>query len=59
MLTEAGLEVSAISSSITVCKPDKLEANLEKPPNDRVAHALGATNVRIFGGEIRTHSVWI
>jgi sugar phosphate isomerase/epimerase len=51
MLAEAGLEVSAISSSITVCVPDKLEANLEEARRTiGVAHALGALNIRIFGG---------
>jgi len=51
MLTDAGLEVSAISSSITVCMPDKLEANLEEARRTiGVAHSLGASNVRIFGG---------
>jgi sugar phosphate isomerase/epimerase len=51
MLAEAGLEVSAISSSITVCMADKLEANLEEARRTiGVAHALGASNIRIFGG---------
>jgi sugar phosphate isomerase/epimerase len=51
MLTDAGLDVSAISSSITVCMPDKLEANLEEARRTiGVALALGASNVRIFGG---------
>jgi sugar phosphate isomerase/epimerase len=56
MLSEAGLEVSAISSSIKVCLPEKLEANLEEARRTiGVAHALGASNVRIFGdGDVDT-----
>jgi sugar phosphate isomerase/epimerase len=43
--------VSAISSSITVCVPEKSEANLEEAKRTiGVALALGAENVRIFGG---------
>jgi len=47
----AGLEVSGISSSLTVCDPAKREANLEEAKRTiPVALALGAKNVRIFGG---------
>jgi len=50
MLSDAGLEISAISSSIKVCLPDKLETNLEEARRTiGVAHGLGAFNVRIFG----------
>lgn len=50
-LADAGLETSAISSSITVCVPDKKTANLDEARRTiEVAHALGALNVRIFGG---------
>jgi len=50
-LADAGLEVSAISSSIQVCAPEKLEANLEEARRTiTVAKSLGASNVRIFGG---------
>ena len=50
-LAAAGLEVSAISSSITVCVPEKRGANLEEARRTiAVARDLGATNVRIFGG---------
>jgi sugar phosphate isomerase/epimerase len=51
MLNDAGLQVSAISSSITVCVPEKMEANLEEARRTiAVAVGLGAANVRIFGG---------
>ena len=51
MLADAGLEVSAISSSITVCNAEKMAANLEEARRTiEVAQALGAANVRIFGG---------
>jgi sugar phosphate isomerase/epimerase len=50
-LADAGLEVNAISSSITVCVPEKLETNLEEARRTiGTAQALGAANVRIFGG---------
>jgi sugar phosphate isomerase/epimerase len=50
-LDEAGLAVSAVSSSITVCVAEKRAANLEEARRTiPVARALGAQNVRIFGG---------
>lgn len=50
-LADAGLEVSAISSSISVCEAEKVEANLEEARRTiTAAQALGAANVRIFGG---------
>jgi len=50
-LNDAGLEVSAISSSITVCVPEKHKGNLEEARRTIVAaHALHSSNVRIFGG---------
>lgn len=50
-LDEAGLAVSAVSSSITVCAAERREANLEEARRTiPVARALGAQNVRIFGG---------
>jgi len=57
-LEEAGLEVSAISSSIQACVVEKQEANLEEALRTiTVAHALGAENVRIFGGgDLAQHS---
>jgi sugar phosphate isomerase/epimerase len=57
-LTDAGLEVSAISSSIQVCVPEKLDANLDEARRTiEVANALGAPNVRIFGGgDLSAHS---
>jgi sugar phosphate isomerase/epimerase len=51
LLKDAGLEVSGVSSSITVCAPEKWEANLEEARRTiEVANALGAPNVRIYGG---------
>ncbi len=56
-LDEAGLEVSAISSSIQACLAEKLETNLEEARRTiAVAHALGAKNVRIFGGGDLAHN---
>jgi sugar phosphate isomerase/epimerase len=50
-LNDAGLAVSAISSSIQVCVPEKLQANLDEARRTiAVATALGAPHVRIFGG---------
>ena len=50
-LNEAGLEVSAISSSITVCVPEKHAENLEEARRTiAVANDLRCSNVRIFGG---------
>jgi sugar phosphate isomerase/epimerase len=50
-LDEAGLAVSCVSSSITVCNADLRERNLEEARRTiPVAKALGAGRVRIFGG---------
>lgn len=50
-LDDAGLAVSGISSSITVCDTAKRTTNLEEARRTiGVAHALGAPNVRIYGG---------
>ncbi len=50
-LEAAGLAVSAISSSITVCDPEKRSANLEEARRTiAAAHELGCANVRLFGG---------
>ncbi len=50
-LGEAGLAVSAISSSIQVCVSAKQEMNLDEARRTiAVAHELGCSNVRIFGG---------
>jgi sugar phosphate isomerase/epimerase len=50
-LDGAGLAVSAVSSSITVCVAERREANIEEARRTiPVAKALGARNVRIFGG---------
>ena len=58
MLAEAGLEVSAISSSINVCVPANLDASLDEARRTiAVAHDLGAAIVRIFGGgDLNTYS---
>jgi sugar phosphate isomerase/epimerase len=50
-LNEAGLEVSAISSSIQVCVPENLANGLEEARRTiAVAHDLHCSNVRIYGG---------
>ncbi len=50
-LNSAGLEVSGISSSITICQPEKRAANLEEARRTiDLACGLGTVNVRIFGG---------
>lgn len=57
-LTDAGLETSAISSSIRVCEETQLGANLEEAKRTiRLARALGTRNVRVFGGgDLKTRS---
>ena len=51
LIEDAGLVVSGISSSITVCVPEKLEQNLEEARRTiAVCQAMGAKYVRIFGG---------
>jgi len=57
-LDEAGLAISAISSSITVCVQEKMADNLDEARRTiGVARDLGAVNVRIFGGgDMATHS---
>ena len=50
-LDNAGLEVSAISSSIQLCQADKQEANLDEAKRTiEVANKFGCQNVRVFGG---------
>ncbi len=50
-LSSAGLEVSAVSSSITLCAPERLESNLEEARRTiAVAQSLASYNVRVFGG---------
>lgn len=49
-LNSAGLEVSCISSSISVCDAAKRQANLDEAKRTiGVAVGLGATRVRVFG----------
>jgi sugar phosphate isomerase/epimerase len=57
-LNDAGLAVSAISSSITVCVSGKLQSNLDEARRTiATAHGLDCCNVRIFGGgDILTHN---
>jgi sugar phosphate isomerase/epimerase len=57
-LNEAGLEVSAISSSIQVCVSESLDNNLEEARRTiAVAHELRCSNVRIYGGgDLSKHS---
>ena len=50
-ITDAGLECSGIATSITVCDAAKAQANIDEAKRTiAVAHALGAPNVRVFGG---------
>ena len=50
-LGDAGLEVSGISSSITLCVPGKLADNLEEARRTiEVAHGMNCSVVRVFGG---------
>ncbi|MEP7290495.1 MAG: sugar phosphate isomerase/epimerase [Chloroflexota bacterium] len=57
-LSDAGLAVSAISTSIQVCAAEKRSANLDEARRTiEVALALGSENVRIFGGgSLEQHS---
>ncbi|MFH1569231.1 MAG: sugar phosphate isomerase/epimerase family protein, partial [Gemmatimonadota bacterium] len=49
-LRDAGLQVSCISSGISICEPERLEANLaEAARTIPVARALGCGRVRVFG----------
>ena len=50
-LNDAGLEVSAISSSIKVCVPENFTSSLEEARRTvAAAHDLQCSNVRIYGG---------
>ena len=50
-INDAGLEVSCISSSLTVCAPEKRADNIEEARRTiETAVGLGAPNVRVFGG---------
>ena len=55
-LNGAGLEVSAVSSSIQVCVTEKARENLEEARRTiATARALNCTNVRIFGsGDLKS-----
>jgi sugar phosphate isomerase/epimerase len=57
-LNDAGLKVSAISSSIQVCVTDKGKENLEEARRTiAVARGLSCSNVRIFGsGDLKTNT---
>jgi sugar phosphate isomerase/epimerase len=51
LIADAGLEVSGISSSLTVCDDAKRAANIEEARRTiPVALALGCRNIRLFGG---------
>jgi sugar phosphate isomerase/epimerase len=56
-INDAGLEVSAISSSIRVCAPEARQQNLDEAKRTIVtARGLGAGIVRIFGsGDLAQH----
>jgi sugar phosphate isomerase/epimerase len=50
-LTDAGLEVSAISSNITVCDEGRHTANIDEAKRTiDVCRGLGCRNIRVFGG---------
>lgn len=50
-LADAGLAVSGISTSLHVCIPEKLDANLEEAKRTiAVAKAFETVNIRMFGG---------
>jgi len=50
-ITDAGLEVSGIASSINVCVPEARKSNLEEAKRTiEVANNLRCRNIRIFGG---------
>ena len=57
-LADAGLETSGISSSIRICDSGQLADNLEEARRTiETAHALGAKNIRVFGGgDLKSHS---
>ncbi len=56
MLSDAGLEVSAISSSVELCATDKRKDNLEEARRTiAVANNLHCSNVRVFGGGDSDH----
>lgn len=50
-LTDAGLEVCGISSSIRLCDLGKRQGSMEEAKRTiAVAHALGCQHIRVFGG---------
>jgi sugar phosphate isomerase/epimerase len=50
MLDDAGLAVSCISTSISLCQADRLDANLDEARRTMpIAQALGAGYLRVFG----------
>ena len=50
-LVDAGLSVSGISSSITVCEPERQRENIDEAKRTiDLANKLGAEHVRVFGG---------
>ena len=57
-LTEAGLQVCGISSSIRVCEADKFQENLEEARRTiPIAKQLDCANVRVFGsGDLEKNS---
>lgn len=58
-LQDAGLRVSCISSSLSVCEPEKLEQNLEEARRTiPIAEELDCGLVRVFGnGDAERHSL--
>jgi len=50
-LSDAGLAISGVSSSITVCEPERNPENIEEAKRTiELANKLGFENVRVFGG---------
>lgn len=56
-LTDVGLAVSGISSSITVCNAERRNENIEEAKRTiELSKALGCDNVRVFGGGDLQHA---
>ncbi len=53
MIADHGLKVSCISSSLSVCNPEKLQSNLEEAKRTvGLARELDVPYVRVFGGSV-------
>jgi len=58
MFDDAGLAVCGISTSLSLCAPEKREAAIEEAKRTiSAAHGLGSSLVRVFGnGDVKTHT---